>query len=302
MKFASFNSINLRAHPGGVSAGSFEGSLWYLRVLPEALGWPTTIAAVFFVLYSLVMLPRKLSGGNGTSSDGLFLLLWFTLCYIAFTLISLKEVRHGIPVYLPVVFACFGVLCILPFTKWRSWVALWFGVAIAVTTLYIVPPQRDVGYAEAAAMVAREAPENAVVMFAGHKDGDFVYNIRSQGFRNDITVLRADKLLLDLKILPSLGLNPRSMSSEEIREMLIRYGVSYVVSDEKSFLDAGVIRELMSLLHSGSFERISEIDVSGTPRAFAGVDKLVVYKNLAALPEVPEKPVLKVATGRRISN
>jgi len=298
LKFASFNAVNLGAHPSGVSPATVEGLVWYLVRMPGTLGWPVIVAAVLFASWKVRVITRK-----NASRDALFLTLWFVLTYVAFTLISLKETRHGIAIYLPVAFAAVGLFGSLPIGRWRQWTALGFGVFVFATTLLFHPPHRDLGYAEAADVIVAQAPDNAVVLFAGSKDGDFIYNVRANDERDDITVLRADKLFLNINILPALGLNAKDVSTEDIREQLIRYGVSYVVSDEKSFIEAQVIRNLMSVLHSDTFERVRRIDVVGVPTPWAGVEELVIYRNLADLPEKLEKPTFQPsAMERKIKN
>lgn len=298
LKFASFNAVNATAHPSGVSGATFEGLTWYLARLPSSLGWIVVAPALIFVVWKF----RSILSGK-VPRDAVLLIFCFVVSYAFFTLISLKETRHGIPLYLPIVFAAVAFFWSLPLGKWRGWLSLAFGIVIFAVTLTFQPPHRDTGYAEAADFIAKHSPKDAIVLFAGRKDGDFIFNIRAHNERGDITILRHDKLFLNIKILPSLGLNAKDISEAQIKSLLTRYGVSYVVSDETSFIEAKVIQNLMKVLHSDSFEPVHKNSVTGEPNSFGSVDRLVVYRNLAELPEIPEKPDLRLeAAGKTISN
>ena len=48
--------------------------------------------------------------------------------------------------------------------------------------------------------VALHAPKNAVVVFSGYRDGNFVFDLRTHEERRDIWTVRADKLLLRIAV------------------------------------------------------------------------------------------------------
>ncbi len=287
VKFGSFNVQNTTAHPDGVSAGSLEGLFWYLVRLPEVLGWWVVAPAAAAVLCALPRLRRICA-----SRDILFFVCWFLGGYLLFTLIDLKETRHGLPMYLPVVFAAAGFFSLPVLAKWREYLVLAVGVGVAAVTLLFHPSPHGSGYNQAAAYIAEHAPPNAVVLFSGHKDGDFVFNVRAQDQRDDITVLRADKLFLGFEILPTLGTDAKDLSQAQIAEQLRRFGVYYVVSDEKSFAETPVIKSLIGLLQGDSFERVNSVPITGAP--IVRIDELVIYRNKAELPDVVEKPSLEI--------
>ena len=287
LKFASFNIQAVANHPSGVTGGSLEGLLWYLVRLPDGFGWLVVGPAMAFIAWRAPQLWR-----GGLRKDVLFLILWFVVGYIFFTLISLKEMRHGLPMYLPMVFAAVGFFWSLPLPRSREYMCFAFGLTVFMGTLLFNPAPYVSGYNKAADYIIENAPRNAVVLFSGHKDGDFIFNVRAHSERDDITVLRADKLFLNIAILPELGLDPVTLSAKQINNQLIRYGVSYVVSDEKSFVETNVIRSLVKLLQGDQFERVSVIPIEGTP--LIKIDKLVIYRNKAQLPADPAKPSLKI--------
>ncbi len=287
LKFGTFNATVASGHPDGVSGFSFEGLSWYLVRLPGSLGWWVVAPAIAFLLYSLTRLFRA-----PLSRDAAFIVLWFMAAFLFFTIIDLKETRHGLPLYLPVVFAAVGFFSLPLLKKWQEYGGLALGVVACAMTLLFHPSPHGEGYNAAADYIAEHAPPNAVVLFSGHKDGDFVFNIRAHDERGDITVVRADKLFLGIKILPHLGLNAVERSRNQITEELTRYGISYVVSDEESFSESEVIRNLISVLQGDGFERVAAIPVTGLP--IVKVENLVIYRNKAELPAVPEKPSLEL--------
>lgn len=287
LKFASFNYVDIFNHPSGFHGTSLEGLLWYLVRLPDGFGWWVVGPATAFIAWTAPQLWR-----GGLRKDVLFLILWFVVGYAFFSLISFKETRLGLPMYLPLTFASVGFFWLLPLPKWRGHLGLALGLTVFMTTLLFHPAPYVSGYNTAANYIVEYAPRNVVVLFNGHKDGDFIFNIRAHSERRDITILRADKLFLNIMILPSLGLGAKTLSNQEITDALRRFGVSYVVSDEKSFVEANVIRRLMEILQGDQFERVSVIPIGGSP--LVKIDNLVIYRNKAELPAVPEKPDLKI--------
>lgn len=206
LKFATFNitSVVDRADVP-IERFSFDGLLYYAQHLPSIASIIGTLFAVLFLL-ALIFSVRF----RTYCRKYYFLLFWFCISYFALTLIFLKEVRHGMLLTSPVVvLGGIGIAVFIDFLKPRSTL---LAMAILLlcfppTLLFSSAPYVS-GYQEAAKYLVENVPPNGRALFLGNRDGSLIFNVMSFSQRDDITILRADKLLLDIKIMPSLGLKP----------------------------------------------------------------------------------------------
>ena len=278
LKFGSFNITSAVNRPdmAGPSRFSAQSLTWYAVRLPWMLGWPALLLAAMSVL---VLLRR---GAGHVRGDILLALGWFAVTYAALCLIALKETRHGLPLLVPLVIL--GAVTMDQVARLR---VLLPGAAatLLVLQLWSNPTRGIIGYQESADRIAALAPPAARVVFSGNRDGQFIFNIRAQ-VRQDIAVIRADKLFLGISFMPGLGLNPRDTPRDEISAMLNRYGVSYVVAVPRMWAEAPVMARFDEVLRSDQFEEIVRIPVTGP----AEERELVIYRNKGKLAVPPEQP------------
>lgn len=281
LRFGSFNLTSASARPDmpGPTRLSLESLAWYGVRLPAMLGWPA-------LLLALASAPA-LRAGRLLRGDFLLLLGWLAATYAALSLIALKETRHGLPLLVPL--AILGGVALDRLVRFRPLRPMLPAAAAAAlgAQLWLHPTRGATGYREAAALVAASAPPGARVMFAGNRDGAFIFNVRTQQ-RRDLSVIRADKLFLDITVMPGLGLNPRDVPANEIAAMLNRYGVSHVVTVPRVWAEAPVMARLDAVLHSPQFEEVARIPVTGP----VGERELVVYRNLGKLSDPPDNPTI----------
>ena len=192
--------------------------------------------------------------------------------------------RFGLILLVPVVVAAALALDRLAPNRAVRRIAPVLAVALFISTLAKNPTPAVSGYREAADRVADLAPEGARVVFAGNSDGSFIFNLRAHDSRRDISVVRADKLFLGIAIMPSLGLNPKDFTKDQIASMLNRYGVSYVVTVPRVWAETMVMARFAAVLESDQFEDVARIPVSG-PTAER---ELVIYRNRGPLANPPE--------------
>lgn len=247
--------------------------LWYATALPGQLGWPTLVLAGIglagMALRPAWRLPWR---------DGVFLAAWCAVGYLFFSTIALKEARHDVFILLPVVLVAIVPVNRLP---WRhlSWAAAvaFGGVVLAVTLAWHPVPRID-GYRAAANFVADHAPTNSVILFSGYRDGSFVFNMRARDDRRDLTVLRADKILLRIAVRRELGVDETSYSEAEIADLLNNYGVYYVVAQADFWTDLAPMARLQAILRSPQFREVARIPVQAN---IPTTDReLIVYANL----------------------
>jgi hypothetical protein len=218
-------------------------------------------------------------------SDLVLISGWFVLGYCFLSAIALKEARQAL-VILPMALLAAGLAldALLPLrAAGPALLALVLGTG--VYTWREVPTPYVDGYREAAEWLAREAPKDAVVMFSGKRDGSFIFNMRALASRRDISILRADKLLLDVAVRRTLGVREKTLSEQEMTDVLDRDGVSYVVAQEDFWIDLPVMARFQSVLRSPHFEQVARIKVvANVPTEDT---MLLIYRNMGDVARGP---------------
>lgn len=102
----------------------------------------------------------------------------------------------------------------------------------------------------------------------------------------DISILRADKLFLNVAIMPELGVNAREYTEKEIVSLLNGVGISYVVTMPEFWIHLPVMKNLWSALNSEQFEEVAEIPSLRISRRETREGSLLIYRNQGPL-EVP---------------
>ena len=180
------------------SRTTIAGWIWYAKQFPSQLGWPVTIAAALMTGWSattkdLWAMPAQ---------DRLFWISWLVLGYLFFSAIDLKEARHDLFIFPPLILAAVLFVRHCASSPLAPVCLLLLAACVLIQTILFRPVHYVTGYAQAAAWIAENAPANSRVLFSGYRDGSFIFNMRTQEQRKDLSVLRADKLLL--KQLPKL--------------------------------------------------------------------------------------------------
>jgi 4-amino-4-deoxy-L-arabinose transferase-like glycosyltransferase len=276
----AFGGANVQSVTGipdaAVSRAMLSGWIWYARQMPSQLGWPLLVLAILGVPFAV----RRL-----TRSDWVLLGGWFLLGYLFLSSIDLKEARHAL-VILPVALLASGLAVealLPPHAAGSALLALVIGTGLY--TWRYAPTPYVAGYREAAEWIAREAPRDAVVVFSGKRDGSFIFNLRAIPSRQDIGVLRADKLLLEVAVRRTLGVREKPLSEQEIGDLLDAEGVSYVVAQDDFWTDLPVMARLQSVLHSPRFREVARIPVvANVPTED---QTLLIYRNLGNIAQGP---------------
>ena len=275
-----FGQANLQSITGiadsEVSRASIAGWLWYAAKLPEQLGWLLLFAAGAGLAASWI------SRREIDKVDGVLLLGWFVIGYFFFSMIDLKEARHSTLLLPPLlIFAGLAAAKFLP-ARIGAWLAISLVVGTGAYTWRYEPVPAVDGYREAANWIANHAPDNAIVMFSGKRDGSFIFNMRTHEGRRDLYVIRADKLLLDISVRRELGVEQKVFTTQQIGEMLDHYGVQYVVAQSDFWIDLEVMSRLQEALQTNQFEPAATIAVTAN---FPQEDKeLRIYRNTHPIP------------------
>lgn len=268
LKFGQANVQSVTGVADAVaSRTSWEGWVWYLRQIPSQVGWP--VAALSMLGAALAVLRRK--------SDLSFWVLNFLVAYIFFSLIDLKEARHSIFLLSSVVFFAVWFLQRLLPQHWDDSALFLLVLITAGQTFWMRPVFYVQGYAQAAAAVARLAPQGSTVMFSGHRDGAFIFNMRAIEGRRDLQIMRADKLLLRVSVRRELGVEQKDMTESEIAEAINANGVHYVVMQPGFWSDLAAMQRFEHVMNGAQFEEVARI---ATHANYPGQEsELVIYRN-----------------------
>lgn len=256
------------------SRSTLAGWTWYMERLPEQLGWPMVIAALAGV--AVLIKRRRVPGFS--RADMLFWGLWFLFGYLFFSAIDLKEARHSLFLLPPVALAAIlAFSALLPARGALAASAVLFALVVGQTVL-LRPVHYVGGYAEAADIVARKAARGSAVLFSGYRDGSFVFNMRAREDRKDLSVVRADKILLNVAVRRELGVKEKELDEAAISERIDSMGVEYVVVQPGFWNDLAVMQRFERVIASGQFEEVARI---ATPANYPAHEKeLVIYRNL----------------------
>ena len=269
--FAKTNQALTTAMPGMPALWSVENWVWYVQRLPALLGWPA-IAVLVAGLAAAIGL-----GVRGQASVEVRVLAACGACaWLFFTVVSNKDPRFNLP---GVLFLFLLAACALALT--RATVAR---VILPVLALWLVvqlqmQPQVPYvqGFGQAAAKVAQIAPPASNVLVSAHRDGNFIYDLRTQVARRDIGVRRADKLLVEISILRELGVRERGLDPQQILALLDKEHVETVVFQEGYLDDLRSIQNLQTLLeHGGAFVKVAIVPMAG--KTDPSERQLVIYR------------------------
>lgn len=295
-----FGAVNMASALGSgrddFARSSVAAWTYYLTVMPQQLGWVVLVLAAVFL------------GGVATRQkwrmpwlDFGFLLLWFFSGYLFFSFIMVREPRHDLMALWPVVvLAMLGLYRLLSaFGKhvhsrvWAAAPAVLGLSTVAYALLAVAVPYVD-GYREVVQEVMAKTPARSNILFNGYRDGNFVFGVRVAG-RDDVGVVRADKLLLRLAIERERGVEVVDTDRAGLLDHLRRYRIRYVVSQPDFWTDLSSMRLLQEVLDDPElFRPIAMVDLVAN---YNSTDKrLGIYEYLGEIAEEAE-PITLEMTG-----
>jgi hypothetical protein len=214
---------------------------------------------------------------------GLLVVAWIvaTAAFVALTGSSVDPQRYAI-YWIPPAALAVGVLASPLAGGWRLATSTLVAIAIATQVLAAARarlPGLD-GYEAAAAHVVAE-PRGSTVLFAGDVDtGFFTFFVRKHDPARRTIVLRADKILTT-SFMGSVAAEDRVASPEELRATLRRYGVGYVVIEDRPS-ESKVHNWLRDDVRSGAYAERMRLPANSTDPRLRNGETLVVYEMLDA--------------------
>lgn len=276
LKFAAFNVITVVERTDiGIDRNSWDGVLFYPLRFVEITNVPFVVASIVGAFW-LIVNRRRLKGGR----DWMILALSLVVGLVALWVIALKEPRHATPLLIPLaLFAAAGVQAAMHLVPARAQLV---GAALAVAAagllayqLTAVKVQTVDGPQEAADWVMAHMPEGGPVALSVSFDGPFIFRMRQHDPDRRFFVTRVDKMLLDILIMPELGLNPQDKSDAEIRELLDCGKFRYVVLEPRDFMSAPVMQRFKAILQEAPFRLVATIPAT----TYKPKSEVLIYEN-----------------------
>lgn len=269
--FTRANSALATAMPGMPSLWSWENWTWYAVQLPAQIGYPALMVLLIGLAAAIWL------GYHRQSSLEIQVIAACGICaWLFFTLVSNKDPRFNLPGVVFLFLLAAMALSSLHAMAGRiilPALALWLGFQILVQ-----PPVPFVrGFEQAARIIEKLAPASSNVLVSAHRDGNFIYNLRTQGTRRDIGVRRADKVLVEINIVREFGVRDPGLDQQGILALLDKNKVEMVVLQMDYLFEQTTIQNLYQLLEqSGNFKRVGTVPLQGETRS--DERQLVIYR------------------------
>lgn len=248
--------------------------LFYFRALPEQFGWPLLILALVGVITCRVWSQRE---------PVAFMLSWIAACYLTFTLISHKEARYAFYWVPPVIFFVVGPLTAV--WKLRATRLLTAGLACLLLVQVVVEGWRYQrpyiqGYATLASSV-KQLGNPGILLFQASVPANFIFFLRKADTDRQFVVLR--KALRAARIKVSGGVEEQATTPDEVRSVIVRDGVKYVVISDAPPAFQGE-SSLQSVVQTDpKFRLVGTYPVTSNEPGWQ-VHKLYLYQNVEWTP------------------
>lgn len=307
--FADVHGDNLGGRVGGLPFSSPENWLQYARMLPQQLGWPALILAMWGLAGALlgggrgpgpgpgpgsgtVHAPPALIGQGAPVLSRWFLVLlatWLGGGYVIFSAVRVHEPRHDLMLFFPLMLAAAATLHrVLP-----QGLVLPAALAMFTGNLALHPAARINGWAEVAGYVSQIAPPQSRVMFAAYRDGNFSFALRAAARRPDLDVVRANKYFMHFAVNRNWGLTQEGFDEPGMRARLHDLGVGAIVVQEGFWSDIGQMALLQQIARGAHYRLAARFRITGDlgPQDGAGPDGASQVDVFVPL-EAPRSPPL----------
>jgi 4-amino-4-deoxy-L-arabinose transferase-like glycosyltransferase len=272
----------------GVPRWSVPSLVAYGRVLPDIVG----IVPLAGVLAYATLVAIK--GWRGVAERRLAVLMmsWFVIDYLCISVTADFEPRYAMLLAVPPVALSTLLLMRLVRSRLTGCVAL---AASVVMFVVLIASQRVVrvdGYDDVAQYIIENTNQNDTILFHGLGSKNFSFALREQSAVPKLWVLRAEKFLVDYKIMRQWGITDRGLTSADIESIFDHNKISYVVFQPDFWTDQPSIAKLQRFVYSDRFRLVALFRISSEDPARSAW--LRVYRTIAteqqASPEVTTEP------------
>ncbi|MDB5686617.1 MAG: dolichyl-phosphate-mannose-mannosyltransferase family protein [Rhizorhabdus sp.] len=293
LKFGDFN-VKTVVHRDdiGIARDSLEYWTFYIGAAAEGLGWAVWALAAAAIAALCMPGNARNPASRFRNVDALLMSGWLLFGYILLCIISLKETRHEQLILPPLVYLAVRLADAGLRGKARYVVPIAASL-LAICWLPFLPIPRATGLGEAADRAVALTPPHGRIAAYVYRDGNFIFGVRSRHEDKDITVLRIDKLLLDMTVMPGLGMSTRydQASPDDIARLLIERGASVVVVQRDLWADRPSVQALYRAMRSKNFRYVSSVKLDTHEPDYHKIAD--IYQTVAPLPKTPLAPDAK---------
>jgi 4-amino-4-deoxy-L-arabinose transferase-like glycosyltransferase len=261
------------SQPGGRVSGHrlwlFVSRLWSGQL---HVSLPLLALSVVSMVFIVLRMDRR----------SLWLLWWIAVVYVQQVLLGIANERFML-YWLPAFCALGAAAPLATPARWRPAWAVLLTAAIGYQFLSETwstrragfRPLGATGYEDAARYVTGQPLGDTILYSAAIDTGYFVFFVRKHDPNRERIVLRADKVLTTSRM-RYLDVGRRIASREEILPIMKRYGVGYVVIEDRPYPD-GPLRWLQEIVQTPEFERRRRFAIESDDRRMKGAT-LSVYE------------------------
>ena len=281
-----FGGLGLAATVGdsrtglGLSAGRFSLERWllYPSLLVQIWGWPSLIMSGIGALW-----PSK---DNEPRLPMLY--AWVACWYLVMNLVlgapgnASRYTLYVLPAL--AVFAARPIFLLRerPRIKGVFIVLLVIAIGFNVWRSMKQPVPYVNGYREAAEFISQQHTKSPM-LFAGKHDGSFIFHLRRLDNKRNDVVLRGEKVLVSMAVHKYFGMESHVNSLDEIRALIKRYGVEFIVIEQPDIVRLKEFGMLFDLMQQPDFEKIKVLPVTSGGGA-AAPDRIEIYRYRDYLP------------------
>ena len=202
-----------------------------------------------------------------------FLLVWVAACYLCYTLIQEKSIRHSF-VWIPalVYFALVVVENLLPQRKWV--LAAFCALAVYSAGKALNTDTDKVAGLEPVAQYLAAQPESDVLYYQGSLNGDFIFYVRKFDPQKKRLVAR-EKQIVATKVNEGYGTRTILRTPEEVIQMFQGWGIRYAVVENREFI--GGLSPVHVALRSDQFEVVKSY-LFDSNIAFFNSRRVTIYR------------------------
>jgi dolichyl-phosphate-mannose-protein mannosyltransferase len=256
--------------------------LFYLRALPDQLGWSALLLALLGMATCKWWAKPRVPA---------IMLSWIAACYVTFTLIGHKETRYSMYWIPPFLYFAVGLLiCYFRKPVLRTAGAACATLLVGASLLSAWHYQRPYisGYRAVAEQITKLS-SSGVILYDAPLPGNFIFFLRANDPGRHFLVLRKALYVTRLKL--SGGSEELVHTREEIEQLISHYGVRFLVVSSGDSLKFESQKMLRDLLQGPQFRQVGQFHVTGDDSPEPNID-LLVYENTAWSP--PSEKFLRV--------
>lgn len=221
---------------------SVENWTWYAKVLPEQVSMPVVFLVVAGLVCAVVATVR-----SGASIQMKVVVAFALSSWVFFSMVSNKEPRFNLP-SLPFLY----LVAALGIYQLSALLARVLLVVAAAWLCYLSVEVAQVpvadGFREAARLAQQYTPPGRSVMISAHRDGSFIFDMRTMGNRRDIGVRRADKLFVEINIMRQLGIKDQNLDKAGVKAILDDQKIAVVVAQTGYLADQPSMQAFQTVL------------------------------------------------------